>query len=229
MKPQHLLLLAGVALTLPVMQSSAEIKSDAGVTITSLPYTVTASREYIIKSDLTAPSGDNGITIASGVNNVAINLNGHMLFGSGGTGLICSNSTNVTVKSGVISGFSNGISFDGSEFFLNSLKVIVSATGVSLTGVNCTIDSCVIVSTTPDTLESGIAMNCNQSQVRNCQVSGFNVGINEGGGYNTMIYNFLTNCTTGLLLVSSDKYQGNTATRCGTNFSGGTAVGQENG
>jgi hypothetical protein len=76
MKLQHLILLTGLAMALPAMRSSAEIKPDAGITITSLPYTVTASGEYILKSDLTAPSGDNGITIDSGVNNVVINLNG---------------------------------------------------------------------------------------------------------------------------------------------------------
>jgi hypothetical protein len=229
MKPQHLFLLVGIAMALPVMRSSAEVKPDAGVTITSLPYTVTASGEYSIKSDLTAPSGDNGITIDSGVNNVVINLNGHMLFGSGGTGITCTNSTNVTIKGGVISGFGNGIIFAGSEFFLNSLRVIVSATGVSLTGVNCAVDSCIIVSTNPASVQPGIAMDCQGSQVRYCQIIGFNDGVDESGGFNVMTYNFLTNCGTGLLLSSGDKYQGNVTTRCGTPFSGGTAVGQENG
>ena len=228
MKLKHLVLLAGVAVSLPATLYSAKANTSV-ITITSLPYTVTASGEYIVESDLTAKSGDNGIKIALDVNNVVINLNGHMLFGSGGTGVICSNSTNVTVKNGVISGFGNGISFTGSEFFLNGLKVIVSEKGVGLTGTNCVVASCVIVSSNASNVQPGISMDCAESQVSDSQVSGFNVGVEETGSDNAMIHNFLTDCGTGLSLSSGDKYQGNVTTRCGTPFSGGTAVGGENG
>jgi hypothetical protein len=228
MKSSHKLLLAATAIVFSAGMSPA--RANSVVTITSLPYRVNASGEYQLDKDLTAASGDNGITIASGVNNVLINLNGHMMFGAGSsTGVICSNSTNVTIRNGVISGFSNGINFSGAEFFLNGLKVIVSNTGVALTGENCDVDGCIIVSSNATNVEPGVAMDCAESQVSNCQISGFNAGVLESGSDNAMIHNFLTNCGTGLSLASGDKYQGNVTARCGTPFSGGTAVGGENG
>jgi hypothetical protein len=165
MKLKHLVLLAGVTVALSAMVSSAKAGTTSVITITSLPYTVTAPGEYNLESDLTAPSGDHGITITSGINNVVVNLNGHMMFGAGSTsvGISCSNSTNLAVKNGIISGFANGISFTGSEFFLNGLKVIASATGVGLTGENCVVEGCVIISSNNSNVQAGIAMDCAES------------------------------------------------------------------
>lgn len=101
--------------------AQAAPKKWANITISTLPFTITAPGTYVLTGNLTAPS-DVAILISPPIaGSVVLDLKGFTLTGSG-SGLAVDIYTNgpgtqypITIQNGTISNFSNGISANGTE------------------------------------------------------------------------------------------------------------------
>ena len=107
-----------LALCMAMLATSIQAETLNCTPITSLPATITAQGLYCLTAKLgTNQTSGNAITINA--NNVTIDLNGWKVDdGSAGTGTqafgIYSTANNVTIKNGIVRGFSFGIELDGS-------------------------------------------------------------------------------------------------------------------
>lgn len=225
MQKTKLILLAAL-LCAPVITRAATV-------IGSLPYTISAPGTYVLSRNLTARSTD-GIDVNA--SDVTIDLGGYTLNqrvpGNGSGIFVTSGMSNVSVQNGVINGFYNGVFFGtgSGDTLINVELLTIGNVGVFVEANDCLIENCVIGGASG--AGNGIYIsNAGAVGVRNNQISGFTYGINEYSvtAPNALIGNNETNCTYGLNLSSSSKYQGNLATECSTPVTGGIAVGQENG
>ena len=205
----------------------------ATTTIESIPFTITKAGTYILDGNLTL-SGTGLYAITVNASNVVIDLNGFTLKNGTGTNngiLTTPTATNVTIQNGTITGFSNAVGLQGSQELVQNLRLFKNGNGIEASSNNFdTIQGCFIVGL-GSTLGNGVVLpSCSGIVVKNNQIASANVGsatISTGG--NSFIANQIANCSTGLLLGTGDKYQGNLTNGCTTPFSGGTAIGQENG
>jgi hypothetical protein len=223
MKNTKLILLAALLCTPGIIH--------AVTVITSLPYSVTAPGSYELQKNLTA-NGTDGIDVNA--SNVTINLGGNTLSQSqAGTGngiLVSSGISNVSVQNGTITGFFYGVRFEpGSADTLTNVQVLSSSVGVLVTANDCLVESCNVIGTGNS---FGIAIQqCSAVCVKDNQVSQQGYGIVESSVTtpNAVIKNCEANCTYGLILSSTSKYQNNITINCTTPISGGIAVGDDNG
>jgi hypothetical protein len=215
--------------------------SDADVIkIASLPYTITTSGNYELTGNLTA-NGTDGIDVKA--SNVVINLNGFSISQSSSGnnyGVLDTSYSNVVVENGTISGFAIGIIFGAvtqsptGNCAAQNLRVLGPQL-MLISGNDCLVENCIFIGTGVDAQWAGItinkAVNC---QVQDCTISQLTIGVvgsPEGvqTNSNAFIHNYIASCGTGLQLWKNDCYQGNVATNCTTAFTGGNAVGTENG
>jgi hypothetical protein len=135
---------------------------------------------------------------------------------------------NVTVQNGSINGnFAICVDLEDSEGTVQNLLLETGAIAVNA-GSTCLygrIQNCLIVG---GGSSDGIVLNgaafvvIKNNQIMNEGAGGFSAGAN------IFIANYIENCTKGLVLGTTDKYQGNVTVRCTTPFTGGIAVGTEN-
>ena len=129
---------------------------EARTSISSAPYTITNSGSYYLTTNLTVPSG-NGITIAIGIGNVTLDLNGFSIVSTGspanGSGIaLGSGCRNITILNGNIGnnnrGFANGIidtslNLNSQSVRVSGILVNVMTNGIVL-GQNSQVESCIV-------------------------------------------------------------------------------------
>ena len=205
----------------------------ATTTIESIPFTITKAGTYILDGNLTL-SGTGLYAITVDASDVVIDLNGFTL--KNGTGknngiLTASAAMNVTIQHGTITGFSTAVEVQGSEQLVQNLRLFNNGNSIDASSSNfSTIQNCFIVGLNMNTDSGIVLVSCSGTVVKNNQIASAGTGcetMTTGG--NSFIANQIANCSTGLLLGTGDKYQGNVTNGCTTPFSGGTAIGQENG
>jgi hypothetical protein len=94
----------------PGAPASTDGVRQAGMPISSLPFTLSQPGSYYVTRDLTAAFGQNGVTISA--SNVTLDLNGFTLHGTSQTGdavLITGSPSAITIKDGMVRGWYNGI------------------------------------------------------------------------------------------------------------------------
>ena len=223
------LIFSAVLLFIPALSPAA----DPVIKIDKLPHTITKSGDYELTGNFTV-NGTDGITVKA--SNVVINLNGYSITQSSagsGNGINDVNSSKIVVENGSISGFQVGVNFgsNGNVSSCQALNLRVFAVNpVSIDGNDCLVGNCFLIGTGASADGAGVFMGGANDQVQNCHISNLSDGVlsaNLNG--NGILNNYVASCTYGLGLGSNDYYQGNIVTNCTTPFSGGNAVGTENG
>jgi hypothetical protein len=220
-------------LTLALMSSVFAVSAYA-TTIESVPFTITTSGTYKLDGDL-ALSGTGQTAIKVHASNVVIDLNGSTISTSDTTlsnlGIVTSSTTtNVTIQNGTIRGFGVDIFLSGGQALVHNLHLLGAATKI-LAESTCTssvIQNCFFAGTgTASPSELGIILSGSSVVVKNNQFLSEYVGCLSSGN-NSFIANYIGNCTYGLLMDSSDKYQANVTNQCTTPFTRGIPVGDAN-
>lgn len=208
--------------------------SVAGNVIGSLPYVVTSSGNYQLQSNLTYAGQRNAIEVEAP--NVLINLNGFSITntGNGVYGVLIQKRENLTVRNGTISGFQTGVVLAGSQSRAVNLQLVKNVFGVQVLASNSTVQDCFIIGTGTQQTGNGIQVAASASGilVKGNQVSEFVVGIvtsGSGSGSSAFVGNYIANSTYGLAVGRNSFYQGNVVTNCTVPFTGGNAIGTENG
>ena len=216
------------------MSCTLALCGHATTKIATVPFNITKPGKYLLETNLTL-SGTNTAAITVNQSNVLIELNGFTLSTStsGNTGISVSSSvTNVTIQDGTIAGFEFAIALQGSQQLVQNVRLFNATDGVF--AINCTssaIQDCFILGL-GGASDIGVDLaNCSNVDVANNYIAQVGDGCFSSGstGGNSFIANHIANCTIGLDFQSGDKYQGNVATSCSTDFSEGIPVGQENG
>lgn len=202
--------------------------------IDHVPYTITAPGKYELQADLTYDGDIDAITVNAA--DVVIDLNGYTLRHRPPKDVrgVMILAHNVTVQNGTISGFEYGVVMESSQDKAESLQLLeVLVTGVFAdVGADDVILNCYIIGRGANTQSFGILIgsNASGSQVSNNQISECAVGVSSDSATGSaFIHNYVANSSIGLSLGSNDYYQGNVATNCTTAFTGGHAIGTENG
>jgi len=133
-------------------------------------------------------------------------------------------------------GFETGVSLKAcSQQMVQNLRLLDNTVGVeAVESTFSTIQDCFIVGKNPAFSGAGVELtSCLDVLVKNNQIMDADQGCSStdtaSTNGNSFVANYIANCTTGLELGSGDKYQGNVATGCATDFSRGIMVGLENG
>jgi hypothetical protein len=213
------------------------VRADDSVTkIRKLPYTITAPGNYELTRNFTVASGKFGITVEARDANVVINLGGFSITGDsvGGTAAgINSDQGNTTVYNGTISGFGMGVVLGAQGGNAHDLRLLGNSWGIEILGNNIVVQNCSVIGTGGASFTYGILISENVNvQVTGCHISQYVMGIDSvdpSDSGNTFIGNYVASCTWGLRMSPWDYYQGNVTSNCGTPFSGGNAIGTENG
>jgi hypothetical protein len=196
-------------------------RPSVGTRITSLPYQIKAPGYYYLGGNLTCPAGQDGITFASGVDNVTIDLMGFCLNGPTGswtnTGISMNGRKNVEVRNGRMTYWGNCIvdSGTGSGHRVINVRVQCYDQGVNLggsghliescTAYNCikglaagngVISGCTVIGYAPTTYGISGSGTISNNVVLDCTGASA-VGIVTSGP-TTISYNQVTNCTTGI-------------------------------
>jgi hypothetical protein len=207
--------------------------SIAGV-IGSLPYTITTSGNYELETNLTYAGHGNAIEVNA--DDVVINLNGFSISTNGmaAFGVYVAQHKNLTVQNGSILGFQAAVVLAGPQSRAVSLQLVKNVFGVQVFAKDCAVQDCFIVGTGPETEGNGIELLKSASGVlvKGNQVSEFVVGLISSvssGSASAFIGNYVANSGYGLALSRNDFYQGNVVTNCTVPFTGGNAIGTENG
>lgn len=207
--------------------------SVAGV-IGSLPYTITTSGNYELESNLTYAGLENAIEVNA--DNVVINLNGFSIRtnGMGAFGVYVAQHKNLTVRNGSILGFQAAVVLAGPQSRAVNLQLVKNVFGVQVFSKDCSVQDCFIVGTGPEVVGNGIQLLKAASGVlvKGNQVSEFAVALfssASSGSASAFIGNYVANSGYGLALSNNDFYQGNVVTNCQVPFTGGNAIGTENG
>lgn len=216
--------LAGVLAAAGLLLGSGAARAD---NIKSLPVTITKPGTYNVNQDLVCSAGGNAIMISA--DNVTLDLKGHVILGpqTGGsftsTGVYVGAQQNVVVENGTITGFSNGVWFQGTS---SSQVTGISATGAFNTGVTLisangnTISGCNL----SHNLANGVWSGNSASTITNNTASGngfSGISLTNGSTQN-MVQGNTTNLngSFGILISQSTQntLQGNTALGNGTDF-----------
>jgi hypothetical protein len=208
--------------------------SIAGNVIGSLPYIITASGNYELERDLTYAGHNNAIEVSA--DDVVINLNGFSIgnTGNGVFGVIIQTHSNLTVRNGSILGFQGAVVLAAPRSRALNLQLVNNLFGVQVFAKNCAVQDCFIIGTGPANNGNGIQLLKSASGVlvKGNQVSEFVVALISSvssGSESAFIGNYVANSGFGLALSSNDLYQGNVVTNCKVPFTGGNAIGTENG
>lgn len=132
----------GTGITFPdgtIQTTAAASSSCTEVTQADIPLTVTTPGTYCLVENVNSSS--TAITISA--NDVALNLNGHTIDGTGGSntsspGIFCMNRTNAVITNGTVTGFLYGISLNNCDYAeITYLRSVGNySTGVDLLGGN---------------------------------------------------------------------------------------------
>jgi nitrous oxidase accessory protein NosD len=224
-----------ISLSVLLFTSMIVRAADSVTKIDKLPYTITAPGNYEVTKDLTVASDKNAISVnAPRGTYVVINLGGFSITArsAGGTGIgVSSSPGNTVVYNGTISGFQVGVELDDGGKACD-LQLLGNLNGIFVGSNDTVVQNCYIIGTGPANSGDGIFIeNCADVQVSGCHISQFGEGINSFGGKlgNAFLHNYIAGCTNGLELFTNDYYQGNVVTNCTTPFTGGNAIGTENG
>jgi hypothetical protein len=210
--------------------------SGYAITITSLPFTISAPGNYKLTKNLTYSGSSNAITVSA--SNVVLNLNGFTLSGTGSSNssiaIYDDGFSSVTLQNGTTTGFADALEGENaSQILVQNLTMFNNELGIALISCNyCAIQNCVMVGVGEFVGGFGLVPNSTVANcvVKNCTISNFENGCNDAGGPNLFIASQITNCDSGLNLSSStgDKYEAVVTAGCPFPFMGGTAVGTEN-
>ena len=144
---------------------------------------------------------------------------------------VSTESSNVTIQDGLLSGFAYCVHLFGRDETVQNLRLETKGLGVltELTSVYSMIQDCFVLGGGIGTplINVGIIAQGEGTVVKNNHVVNEDVGCVSGGGA-MFIANYIASCGTGLSMASTDKYQGNVTVNCIGAFSGGIAVGTEN-
>ena len=231
----------------------AATRASAQTVITSAPYTISASGQYILGGNL-AYSGA-GATITISAPNVVLDLNNYFVAGPGNAAaaladansvILVGNVANVKIKNGTVAGNTYGIRFTANSSTTTSRNYLldnVTVTRCYYMGVRFTtgapgtvIRDCsfsTIGGSTADTTVSTDAIytlgtiRMERNNINGVTPTGStnSYGINGYTG-DFALNNTIANCSIGITSVT--KYIGNLTSGVTTNFSGGTAVGDNN-
>lgn len=211
-----------VSITISAYGVDGQIKLTQPVPPASFPIEINASGSYVLTSNLvvTADQPDaNAIEIT--VNDVTLDLNGHMIqgpnTGSGnGSGIYASNRNSITIKNGRIWGFGkDGIYLEASE---NDLRRgaghIIKDVQVLNNGENgMVVYAAVIINCTASNNATGVfggryGINAQNSTIVNCTSNN-----NHDGGIN-VVNSTIVNCTANYNEKSGIECIGSTVTNC---------------
>jgi hypothetical protein len=205
----------------------------AATVIDHVPYTITAPGEYVMQSDLTA-NGTDGITVHAA--NVTINLSGFTLTqgaAGGENSGVAVFTDNVTVRNGTITGFYEGVTLSSSNGKAQDLQLLGEIGGGVLVGVfdDNAVVNCLIVGAGKDSSFVGIIVESDSgTMVKESRISKCHDAILSTSRLGcAFLHNYVANSAKAFELSDADCYQGNVVTNCTTAFSGGHAVGGENG
>jgi hypothetical protein len=205
----------------------------AATVIDHLPYTITASGEYVMQSDLTA-NGTDGITVHAA--NVTINLSGFTLAqgaAGGENSGIDVFAGNVTVRNGTITGFYEGVLLSSSNGKAQDLQLLGEIGGGVVVGAgdDNAVVNCLIVGAGKDSPFVGVLVESSSGTiVKDSRISKCHDAILSSSRLGcAFLHNYVANSAKAFELSDADCYQGNVVTNCTTAFSGGHAVGGENG
>lgn len=213
------------------------VMSGYATVIESVPYVIHTPGTYTLDGSVSlAPGG--GTAIQVNASNVLIDLKGFTLSATDSTPqslgiLVATGTTHITVQNGSINGFEHGISLACTHYVVQNLQFIGGVYGIEASTPSGSgqglIQDCLFDGA--GSQAEGILFECNENVVKNNQILNYygpnGVGVFSNGG-NFFIGNSIFNCGHGLSLSSSDKYQSNLTAFCGTPFSGGIAVGDDN-
>ncbi|HXM04169.1 MAG TPA: NosD domain-containing protein [Chthoniobacterales bacterium] len=206
--------------------------------IGSLPHTINKSGYYVVNKDLTYNGNSKAIIVKAA--DVTIDLQGFTLSCNDSVSptiaIYVDNVSDVTIKSGIISGFRTGVDIDApsAQNLQNVAEIIqdlqITAPEYGIIVVNpaiCLIQRNVIVG---GATGAGIYMqqSIGGNRVSYNQVSGAQYGF-QSEGYCYLLENSASNCSVdGFFSTSTDKYRFCTTTQCTTSFSGGVDAGDAN-
>ena len=249
MKTPRLLLPLSVALL-----GLAATRASAQTVITSAPYTITASGQYILGGNLNS-SSTTAPAITVSAPNVVIDLNNYYVAGPGNTAAALSNTNsvisvgnvaNVKIKNGTVAGNAYGIVFTATNSTTTSRNYLldnVTVTRCYFYGVyfnagapgtvirDCSFstigNSTYTANTSPSAIYTIGSLRMERNNINGVTATGTGTsyGINGFTG-DFALNNTIANCNTGIISVT--KYIGNLTRGVTTNFSGGTAVGDNN-
>jgi hypothetical protein len=204
--------------------------------IEAVPFTISKAGTYTLDGNLTYSGASEAITVTA--SSVVIDLKGFTLTGTGPTNgqiaIYSQGPNNVTVQNGTITGFTDGVDFQGgAQEVVQNLGIFNSGLSVVMQNSSfSTIQNCFIVGVGPGSTSDGVYLtNDTGIVVKNCQIANdFAGGTSSITGGNIFIANQLTDCNFGLIFDSGsiDKYQGCVTNGCTTPFTNGIAVGDEN-
>ncbi len=159
----------------PTMKSLDQI--EARTPISSLPFTISNSGSYYLTASLTGTAGNSGITTASGVNDVTVDLNGFSLIGvATSVSGFNTQGSRIMVKNGILRNWgANGINAAAGQN--NEFKNLIAANN-GVTGIDAGSRSLVESCEAETNGTHGIAVG-GGSIVRNCLANrNANTGIN---------------------------------------------------
>ena len=193
----------------PTMKTLAQI--EPRTPISSVPFIITNSGSYYVTTNLTAAPGGgiNGITIQA--DNVAIDLNGFVLTGSGSdTGIkVPSPQKNLSVRNGAVNawGFVAVDTDLASNSQFEQLRIANSGGGLRI-GAGCLATHCSVTANGNWGIEAGAG-----STVKNCTAFGnFNDGIVGGRGVSVLDCTARSNLRYGIDVNDGSTVNGCTVT-----------------
>jgi hypothetical protein len=99
---------------------------------------VTAPGNYTVTTNITAPPNTNCITISA--SGVAIDLQGHIISGSGFSSGIIGNGENISIANGTITGFNQNINMEADYLSISNINALNAGfSGINNAGSNSTV------------------------------------------------------------------------------------------
>jgi parallel beta-helix repeat protein len=113
------------------------------------PYTITQPGSYKLSGNLVVPANTDGIDIATFVSNITIDLNGFSIIGPASctgvgacaallsNGISATDSTNITLRNGTVTGFGDGIFLNSTtNNLIEEVRAIGNGNGIEIRGSN---------------------------------------------------------------------------------------------
>ena len=187
MRALRILLAFGVVTILCPMGVSAvdgvnEINQTSILATTGFPYTIPASGSYVLTGNLTPPPGVGALV--AGADNIEIDLDGFAIIspgGGGGPGIDSAGFTGLTVRHGVVQGFSGSAISAGTRS-----KVIETKLSGNGSGIVGAIDCLIVMNRIVDNLV-GPGVDAQHCKIENNVIANNSVGIS--GGANVIVHN----------------------------------------
>lgn len=230
--------LCRLCLALPLL-FMATAAASAQTVINSVPYTISASGQYVLGTNL----NNNSTTVAAiliNAPNVDLDLNGFYVSGAGNTAsnnsiILVADVANVSIRNGLVANDGFGIAFSGGSNSRNYSVENVTISRCYIDGVrfNGTAPGSIVrtcsfsnlgnstyqSTLSPDAVHSFGGVYIQDNSIANVTPTGnvLSFGLNMGTG-DFAVGNTISNCSVGIL---SGKYLNNLTSGCTTPFSGG--------